>query len=250
MFAKNIKCRECSRASGEVSWQGVLSTIKRVLRSLVEISSNLTPSALQWVPKALKSRRRLSSWSSSVIIIIISSSFHHHFILIVQPFQQEKQHPWVSCVPSALFFFSWGSCVPSALLNVLRVLGLSRSRPTPIYIQVYTPTTIYIYNYLQLPTTIYNYLQVKQKWNEGETKVKRKWNEGETKVKRNLYNQNYWWNILTYSVASTSVICACHPLSIHFTICVVSSVGTSTMLIFSNFLELFFTPISHDATSF
>ena len=76
---------------------------------------------------------------------------HHHHPSSVIPHRstlypkEAKQHPWGSCVPSALFFFPWGCCVPSALLIVLRVLRLSRSRRTPIYIQLYTPTTTYNY---------------------------------------------------------------------------------------------------------
>ena len=75
---------------------------------------------------------------------------HHHpssVILIAQLFIQKKQNNTLGVLasPPLYFFFPWGCCVPSALLIVLRVLRLSRSRRTPIYIQLYTPTTTYNY---------------------------------------------------------------------------------------------------------
>ena len=83
---------------------------------------------------------------SSVIIII------HH--ITIRPHRStlptKKTTPLGFLRPLRIIFVSWGSCVPSAFLIVLRVLGLSRSRPTPNYLQLYT--SIYN-NYIQT----YNY---------------------------------------------------------------------------------------------
>ena len=152
MFVKNIKCRECSRASGEVSWKGVLSVQKGCFRSLVK-----TTIFYESVVVCPQCRRRSSSSSSTI-------SHPHRSTPSTR--KQKKKTPLGFLRPLRFILVSSGSWVV----------------PFPSYSYLYT--TIYIYNYLQLPTTTYNYLQVKQKWNEGETKVKRKWNEGETRVRR------------------------------------------------------------------
>ena len=110
---------------------------------------------------------------SSVIIII------HH--ITIRPHRStlptKKQHPWGSCVPSALFLFLGVLASPPLFWLFFGFLGC----PVPVLL-------LTIYNYIHLfttttykPTTTLPMGETKW-WDEGETKVKRRWNRGETKT--------------------------------------------------------------------